>query len=76
MASGETIVLPGDPGVDSLVNYYNGSLDSLFGVGFTDDFLTCEERVIKEFVKMPPECGKLSPPVVAQVADLVATYRK
>jgi hypothetical protein len=69
-------VLPTEPGNDALVSYYNGSLDNPFGVGFTDEFLTCEERVVKGFDKMPKDTGKRSTGVNELVEHLVATYRK
>lgn len=76
LKSGKTIVLPEEGGVDALVPYYNGSLDNPFGVGFTDNFLTCEERVVKEFKTMPEMAGQLSQEVSTLVEHLVATYRK
>jgi len=76
LKSGKTIVLPSEPGNDALVSYYNGSLDNPFGVGFTDEFLTCEERVVKGFDKMPKDTGKRSTGVNELVEHLVATYRK
>jgi nicotinamide phosphoribosyltransferase len=76
LQSGETIVDPEDPGTDALVTYYDGTADAPFGVGFTDDFLTCEARVMKGFETMPVEAGHLSKTVTAQVETLVKTYRK
>lgn len=75
LASGETIALPGD-GVDSLVCYYDGSKEEPFGPGFTEDFMTCENRVIQGFDKMPLSGGTLTQKTQELVETLEHTYRK
>ena len=75
LSTGKTIVLPDEPGNDSLVTYYNGSLDSPFGQGYLDDFLICENRVIKDFVNMPISAGNVSSEVSNLVEKLITTYR-
>lgn len=74
--SGITIALEDEPlGKDSLVCYYDGSLDSPFGEGFTDDFNTCEARVIKGFNEMPKIAGHTTGEVEKLVDKLAHQYR-
>lgn len=75
LASGITIVLPNENGTDALVEYYNGSKEAPFGTGFTDDFLTIENRVISNFNEMPVYAGRTSEAVGSQVETLAKTYR-
>lgn len=78
LTSGITVYLPDELPkllIDSLVSYYDGSLDSPFGSGFTDTFSTIENRVIKEFEKMPPVAGAPSNAVKAVVSALSKKYR-
>lgn len=76
LKSGITIALPDEPlGKDSLVTYYDGSQDAPFGPGFTDDFNTCEARVIQEFDKMPKIAGHVTGEVEKLVTKLANEYR-
>jgi len=75
LTTGVTLVTPGEVGVDALVTYYDGSLEEPFGSGFTDDFLTCEARVVREFDEMPLTGGKRSELLQGQVEHLIEHYR-
>jgi len=76
LSSGITLALPDEPlGQDSLVMYYDGSQDAPFGPGFTDDFNTCEARVIQEFNKMPKIAGHITGEVDQLVEKLTHEYR-
>lgn len=74
LTSGVTLTLPTEPGDDSLVLYYDGSLDEPFGSGFTDDFSVCENRVIKDFDEMPKTAGRKSDLLQAEVEFLISEY--
>lgn len=75
LATGVTLVTPEEPGKDALVTYYDGSLEEPFGEGFTDDFLTCEDRIIQKFDIMPETGGKTSDALNDEVRDLIDRYR-
>jgi len=74
LESGVTLVVPSEAGEDALVVYYDGSKDEPFGSGFTDDFLTCEARVVQGFDEMPLSAGKRSETLQASVDALIKHY--
>ena len=76
LASGTTIVLPTEPGSDSFVEYYNGTKDLPFGKGMDDNFVTIQERVLKDFDIMPLAGGKISLAVSEVCTCITDTYRK
>lgn len=76
LKSGITLELPEESGsIDALVTYYDGSADAPFGPGFTDDFATCEDRVVNGFKKMPPIGGHVTASVDKLVEKLSHQYR-
>lgn len=77
LKTGVTIIADNEPGPASVfVDYYRGVSDDLFGAGFTDDFLTIENRVIKEFDTMPKTGGLISKRVLETKERLIKKYRK
>jgi nicotinamide phosphoribosyltransferase len=78
LESGVTLSLPTEMAntPDALVVYYDGSKAEPFGPGFTDDFLTCENRVVKEFENMPKTAGARSQELQREVDDLIKHYRR
>jgi len=76
LKNGVTICLPSENnGEDALVSYYNGSLETPFGSGFTDDFMTCENRVVNDFKRMPESAGRQTASLVEEVDELIKHYR-
>lgn len=75
LTSGVTLVAPGEIGDDALVTYYDGTSDEPFGSGFTDDFMTCEARVVREFDDMPLTAGRRSDLLQVEVEHLINRYR-
>lgn len=75
LATGVTLVTPNEPGQDALVLYYDGTLDSPFGPGFTDTFTDCETRVVDGFDLMPETAGSRSDSLQEEVDALIAHYR-
>jgi nicotinamide phosphoribosyltransferase len=73
--SGVTIVLPGELGKDSLVNYYDGTNGGWpFGVGMDDNFPTIQDRVVNHFDIMPPSAGRISPAVEKLRNEILNSY--
>jgi nicotinamide phosphoribosyltransferase len=77
LETGQTLVLPWERPEcpDALVPYYNGSNEAPFGPGFTDDFLTIENRVMVGFDKVPLTAGETSLALDEEVESLIAKYR-
>lgn len=79
LRTGVTIAYPNEGRKSAFVDYYCGFSvisDDLFGSGFTDDFMTIEARVIKDFDTMPKTGGKITGRVESMKKLLMNKYRK
>lgn len=75
LRTGVTIVYPNEGRKSAFVNYYWGAGEAPFGSGFTEDFLTIENRVMREFDKMPKKAGKRTESVEGITNVLSKKYR-
>lgn len=75
LRTGVTIAYPNEGRKSALVTYVRSYSDDLFGEGFTEDFLTIENRVIKGFDEMPKKGGARTERVLRMTDFLSKKYR-
>lgn len=75
LRTGVTIAYPNEGRRTAMVNYYDGASETPFGEGFTDDFLTIENRVMKGFDAMPKKGGGRTERVESMIKFLSKKYR-
>ena len=71
-----TTILSRTEGSDSLVNYYNGLAEQVFGSGMNDDFMVVRNRVLNDFNRMPLNAGSWSSKFIEEYSKLKSLYGK